>query len=34
MTLVVDASVVVASLVNDGPEGRWAEALVLALLGR
>ncbi len=28
MTLVVDASVVVASLVDDGPKGRWAEALV------
>jgi predicted nucleic acid-binding protein len=26
VTLVVDASVVVAALVDDGPDGRWAEA--------
>lgn len=25
MTLVVDASVVVAALIDDGPDGRWAE---------
>ena len=28
MTAVVDASVIVAALVDDGPTGRWAEALV------
>jgi predicted nucleic acid-binding protein len=28
VTLVVDASVVVALLVDDGPDGRWAESLV------
>lgn len=28
MTVVVDATVVVASLVDSGPEGRWAEAVV------
>lgn len=28
MTLVVDASVVVAGLVDDGPTGRWARALL------
>ncbi|MEO5679143.1 MAG: type II toxin-antitoxin system VapC family toxin [Acidimicrobiales bacterium] len=28
MTLVVDASVVVAALVDDGPHGRWADALL------
>ena len=28
MTAVVDASVVVAALVDDGPVGRWAEELV------
>lgn len=28
MTLVVDASAVVAALVDDGPDGRWAESLV------
>jgi len=28
VTLVIDASVIVAALVDDGPEGRWAEALV------
>jgi len=28
VTLVIDASVVVAALVDDGPEGRWAEALL------
>ncbi len=28
MTLVVDASVVVAALVDSGPDGRWAEALL------
>lgn len=28
MTLVVDASVVVAALVDDGEVGRWAEALL------
>jgi predicted nucleic acid-binding protein len=26
LTLVVDASVVVAALIDDGPAGRWAEA--------
>lgn len=30
MTAVVDASVIVAALVDDGPAGRWAEALVAA----
>lgn len=29
MTLVVDASLVVAALVDDGPDGRWAEACLL-----
>ena len=29
MTLVVDASVIVAALVDGGPVGRWAEDLVL-----
>ena len=29
MTLVVDASVVVAALTNSGPEGRWAEQQLL-----
>lgn len=29
MTLVVDSSLVVAALVDDGPEGRWAEGLLL-----
>jgi len=28
VTVVVDASVLVATLVDSGPEGRWAEALV------
>lgn len=28
MTLVVDASVVVAALVDSGPDGRWAESLL------
>ena len=28
MTVVVDASVVVAALVDSGPEGRWAESVV------
>lgn len=28
MTLVVDASMVVAALVDDGPEGRWADDLL------
>lgn len=28
MTLVVDASVVMAAMVDNGPVGRWAEALV------
>jgi len=28
VTLVVDASAVVAALVDDGPDGRWARALV------
>ncbi|MGH4016911.1 MAG: type II toxin-antitoxin system VapC family toxin [Pseudonocardiaceae bacterium] len=27
MTLVVDAGVVVAALVDDGPDGRWAESM-------
>ena len=30
MTLVVDASFVVAALTDSGPDGRWAEALVAA----
>ena len=30
MTAVVDASVVVAALVDDGPVGRWAEEFVVA----
>ena len=29
MTLVVDASMVTAALVSRGPDGRWAEALLL-----
>ena len=29
MTAVVDASVVVAALIDDGPVGRWAEELVV-----
>lgn len=29
MTLVIDSSFVVAALVDDGPEGRWAERLLL-----
>lgn len=28
MTLVVDASLVVAALVDDGPDGRWAEGVL------
>lgn len=28
MTVVVDASAVVAALVDSGPDGRWAEALL------
>ena len=28
MTIVVDASLLVAALVDSGPEGRWAEAVV------
>ena len=30
MTAVVDASVVVAALIDDGPVGRWAEELVIS----
>ncbi len=30
MTVVVDASVMVAALVDSGPEGRWAESVVAA----
>lgn len=30
MTLVVDASVVVAALVDDGTDGAWAEAVLLS----
>jgi predicted nucleic acid-binding protein len=30
MTVVLDASVVVAALVDDGPDGRWAESIVRA----
>ena len=30
MTLVVDASVVVAAVVDTGPDGQWAEALLAA----
>lgn len=28
MTLVVDASVLVAALVDNGPDGRWAESII------
>lgn len=28
MTLVIDASAAVAALVDDGPDGRWAEELI------
>ena len=28
MTLVVDASVLVAALVDSGPEGKWAESVI------
>lgn len=30
MTLVVDASTVVAALVDTGPDGRWAEQLIFS----
>ncbi|MEX2555095.1 MAG: type II toxin-antitoxin system VapC family toxin [Actinomycetota bacterium] len=30
MTLVVDSSAVVAALVDGGPDGRWAEALLVS----
>lgn len=30
MTIVVDASVVVAALVDSGPDGQWAETLLTA----
>ena len=30
MTAVVDASVVVAALIDDGPVGRWAEELLVS----
>lgn len=30
MTLVVDAALVVAALVDDGPDGRWAESMVVS----
>lgn len=30
MTLVIDASVVVAALIDDGPHGRWAESMLAA----
>ena len=30
MTIVVDASVVVAALIDQGPLGRWAEAILLS----
>lgn len=29
MTLVIDSSTVVSALIDDGPEGRWAEGLLL-----
>ncbi len=32
MTLVVDASAIVAALVDDGPDGRWAESVLTAEL--
>lgn len=32
MTIAVDASGVVAALVDDGPEGRWAESLLTSHL--
>ena len=30
MTLVVDASFVVAALADPGPDGQWAESLILS----
>ncbi|MCA1676470.1 MAG: type II toxin-antitoxin system VapC family toxin, partial [Actinobacteria bacterium] len=30
MTLVIDAGVVVAALVDDGSDGRWAESMLAA----
>ncbi|PZS38439.1 MAG: VapC toxin family PIN domain ribonuclease [Pseudonocardiales bacterium] len=30
MTLVIDAGVVVAALVDDGPHGRWAEKILVS----
>ena len=30
MTLVIDAGVVVAALIDDGPDGRWAESMLAA----
>ncbi len=30
MTLVVDSSAVVSALVDDGPDGRWAESLLVS----
>ena len=30
MSLVVDASVVVAALIDGGPDGRWAESILVA----
>ena len=32
MTVVIDASALVAALVDDGPDGRWAESLLTAEL--
>ena len=30
MTLIIDASMVVAALVDSGRDGRWAEALLVS----
>ena len=30
MSLVVDASTIVAALIDSGPEGRWAESVIVA----
>jgi predicted nucleic acid-binding protein len=30
MTLVIDAALVVAALVDDGPDGRWAESMLVS----
>ena len=28
MTVVFDASLVIAALIDDGPDGRWAESVI------